>query len=217
MVTVPLLAAGGAGAAPATPPRLLAPLPLPFDPRKLAGLSEQLLVSHHDNNYAGAMKNLVAVRASLAETTKDTPAFVVAGLRERELAFSNSVIFHELYFGNLGGDGKPAGALVRALPTNWQEQLRATSMSLAGGSGWATLGFSLHTGEVSIGWAGGHVQSSSSSLPLLVIDMYEHAYALDHGAAAAKYVDAVFANIAWDVVDRRYTSARKAFAALTST
>ena len=87
----------------------------PFDPKRLAGLSERLLVSHHDNNYAGAVKNLNAVEGELARVTKETPGFLVAGLRERELTFTNSVILHERYFANLGGDGKPAGAVKDAI------------------------------------------------------------------------------------------------------
>src|SRR5205809_4714886 len=85
--------------------------PLPFDTKKLKGLSERLIVSHHDNNYAGAVKNLIKVEEELARVNKDTPGFIVGGLRERELTFTNSAILHELYFGNLGGTDKPAGAL----------------------------------------------------------------------------------------------------------
>src|SRR6266849_6286672 len=87
-----------------------APVPLPFDPAKLAGLSEKMLVSHHDNNYAGAVKNLNKVEEQLAATNKDTPGFLMAGLKERELTFTNSMILHEQYFGNLGGNGKADGA-----------------------------------------------------------------------------------------------------------
>ena len=72
-------------------------VPLPFDPKKLRGLSEQLLVSHHDNNYAGAIKNLNKVEEQLATITMETPGFVVAGLKERELTFTNSMILHELW------------------------------------------------------------------------------------------------------------------------
>ncbi len=84
-------------------------VPLPFDPKKLSGLSERLLVGHHENNYGGALKNLNKVEVDLAATTKDTPGYLVSGLRERELQFTNSVILHELYFGNLGGNGKASG------------------------------------------------------------------------------------------------------------
>src|ERR1700710_454754 len=91
--------------------------PLPFNPAKLNGLSEKLLISHHDNNYAGAVKNLNRLEQELAQVTKDTPAFVVGGLRQNELTYRNSMTLHEAYFGNLGGDGKASGAIATALAT----------------------------------------------------------------------------------------------------
>jgi len=66
------------------------------------------------HNYGGAIKNLNKVEDELARVTKDTPGYLVGGLKERELTFTNSVILHELYFGNLGGDGKPAGTIQKA-------------------------------------------------------------------------------------------------------
>ena len=206
--------------APSGPPATHAPVPLPFDPKRLPGLSEKLLVSHHDNNYAGAVKNLNAVEAELAKVTKDTPGFLVAGLRERELTFTNSVILHERYFANLGGDGKPAGTVKEALASafgglpRFEEQLRATALSLAGGSGWALLDFDLSTGALRVYGTGGHAPSPAFAAPLLVLDMFEHAYQMDYGAAAAKYVDAFFANVLWSEVDRRYARALAAWLAL---
>jgi Fe-Mn family superoxide dismutase len=44
--------------------------------------------------------------------------------------------------------------------------------------------------------------------PLLVLDMYEHAYQMDYGAAAAKYVDAFMQNVNWDEVNRRVEEMR---------
>jgi len=91
---------------------------------------------------------------------------------------------------------------------------RATAMSLAGGSGWVLLGLDLHRNHLVVDWSGGHTQCPASCLPLLVLDMYEHSYHLDYGAAAAKYVDAFFANVRGEEVDRRHSAARKAGAAL---
>ena len=195
-------------------------VPLPFDPAKLRGLSEKLLVSHHANNYAGAVKNLNKVEVELAAVTKDTPAFVVAGLKERELSFRNSATLHELYFGNLGGDGKLDGSIAEALaaafgsPARFEEQFRATAMSLAGGSGWVVLGHDLHRDSLATGWSGGHTQNLAACLPLLVLDMYEHSYHMDYGTAAAKYVDAFFANLHGQEVNRRLMASRKAVASM---
>ena len=224
----PALALGARGATaaePAAPPAAVAvgqhkPVPLPFDPKSLHGLSERMIVSHHDNNYAGAIKNLNAVEAQLASVTKDTPGFLVSGLKERELAFTNSMILHELYFANLGGDGKPGSAIQSALATafgsygRFEELFRSTGMSLAGGSGWTILELSLQTGEPRIYWSGNHTQTAALAAPLLVLDMYEHAYQMDFGAAAAQYVDAFFANVRWDEVGRRHERALAAQRAL---
>src|SRR2546429_6590336 len=89
--------------------------PLPFQPARLKGLSEKLIVSHHENNYGGAVKNLNRTEEELARITKDTPPLVVAALKERELTFANSATLHELYFGNLGGDGKASGGIEGAV------------------------------------------------------------------------------------------------------
>lgn len=210
---------GAAGLAPAyRGQRTLAPLP--FDPKKLNGLSEKLIVSHHENNYAGALRNLDKVEAALAAITKDSPAFLVSGLKERQLTFSNSVVLHELYFGNLGGDGTSAGEIAKALAETygtlgrWEEEFRATGASLAGGSGWVILDLDLRSSSLRTHWSGNHTQTSASSVPLLVMDMYEHAYQMDFGAAAAKYIDAFFANLKWEEVERRFASAMKAAQAL---
>lgn len=214
---------------PATPaPAPLAPAapgkhearPLPFDAAKLRGISEKLIVSHHDNNYVGAVKNLNRVEEELARVTKDTPPFVVGGLQDRALTFRNSATLHELYFGNLGGDGKPGGAIDGALAgtwgtsARWEELFRQSALALAGGSGWVVLAHDLHRDALVIGGSGGHPQAVALGAPLLVLDMYEHSYQMDYGAAAAKYVDAFFANIAWSVVDARFGRARRGAAAL---
>lgn len=197
-----------------------APQPLPFDPKKLKGLSERLIVSHHENNYTGAVKNLNKVEEELRSINKDTPGFVVAGLRERELTFTNSMILHELYFQNLGGSDKPTPALERAIADSfgslarWEELFRATAMSLAGGSGWAVLDYNFHSGDLRTYWAGNHTQALALGHPLLVLDMYEHAFHIDYGAAAAKYVDAFFDNVRWEQVAQRLERAQKAAAIL---
>jgi Fe-Mn family superoxide dismutase len=205
------------GAAPAFAGRHQ-PLPLPFDSAKLAGLSQRMIVSHHDNNYAGAVKNLNKVEEQLAATNKDTPGFLVAGLKERELTFTNSMILHEQYFGNLGGNGKAGGAIQQKLASayggfgKWEEHFRAVGASLGGGSGWAIVDYGLLGGEIRTYWSGNHTQALAAGLPLLVMDMYEHAYAIDYGAAAPKYVDAFFQNINWDIVNTRLEAAEKAAA-----
>jgi Fe-Mn family superoxide dismutase len=215
------LALGGRAfaTAAAAPPALAGKhevVPLPFAANKLHGLSEKLLVSHHDNNYAGAVKNLNHVEADLARIDKDTPGYLVAALRERELTFRNSKTLHEAYFANLGGDGKRSGPIEAALAkaygssAAWEAQFRATGAGLGGGSGWVVLALELDTADLRTIGVGNHTQALATSVPLFVMDMYEHAYQMDFGAAAAKYIDAFFANAKWDEVNRRLEHAQAA-------
>ena len=195
-------------------------LPLPFEAGALNGISERMIVSHHENNYGGAVKNLNRVEQELAQITADTPPLVVAALRERELTFRNSKTLHEAYFENLGGDGRRTGAIEAALAESygstarWEEHMRATGMGLGGGSGWSILGFELETGALRTSWSGHHTQALATSAPLLVLDMYEHSYQMDFGAAVARYLDAFFANVNWDEVNRRLERAQRASAIL---
>jgi Fe-Mn family superoxide dismutase len=205
-------AAAAAPAAPAGP----APKALPFDPAKLKGLSEKLITSHHDKNYVAAVKGLGKVEQELAATTKDTPPFMVSALRDKELLFRNSKFLHESYFDALGGDGKRSGALVSALAKDfgsearWEELFRAAGMGLAGGSGWVVLSAPLEGGPLRIAAGANHKEGLAGGVPLLAMDLYEHAFQMDYGADAARYLEAYFANLKWEVVEARYAHAQAA-------
>lgn len=178
--------------------------PLPFNPAKLKGLSEKLLISHHSNNYGGTVKRLNLIQQQLGTIAKDAPPYQVGSLKREELIATNSMVLHEVYFGNLGGDGKASGSIVPLLtaeygsPGVWEQEFRQTGLALGGGSGWVILDYSPHAGAVHTYWSGDHTQNLGWGVPLLVMDMYEHAYAMDHGANAKAYIDAFFDNINWD-------------------
>jgi Fe-Mn family superoxide dismutase len=219
----PMTSTSGASAMPNIPPALTGKheiVPLPFAPGSLNGLSEKLIASHHENNYGGAVKNLNKVENELAKINTDTPPFTVAAVRERELTFRNSKNLHEAYFGNLGGNGKRSGAIESALAAaydtsaRWEQHMRATGMGLGGGSGWAILGLELDTGALRTFWSGNHTQVLATSVPLLVMDMYEHSYHIDFGAGVARYIDAFFANVNWEEVNRRFERAQRMSALL---
>ncbi|MDZ5455620.1 hypothetical protein [Azohydromonas lata] len=84
--------------------------PLPFDPSKLEGLSERLIRSHWENNYGGSVKALAQVKARMAQAAGDpeVPPYVYNDLKREHLIRTGSVVLHELYFENLGGDGQPS-------------------------------------------------------------------------------------------------------------
>src|SRR5215207_1534063 len=120
------------------------PKPLPFNPAKLGGLSERLIRSHWENNYGGAVKALNAVEQRLQELLRDKelPPYVYGDLKREELVRTGSVVLHEDYFANLGGDGKAAGKVLDLIKQwfgsyeQWEAEFKKTANALAGGSGW---------------------------------------------------------------------------------
>jgi len=190
------------------------PKPLTFDPAKLNGLSEKLIRSHWENNYVGSVRtlNMIAERLVAAMRDPDLPPIVYGGLKREELHRVGSVVLHEHYFGNLGGDGKPGGAVLNGIKQAygsyeaWEAEFRRTAMSLAGGSGWCVLTYNAYTHELRNQWAWDHMHGAIGGLPLVVLDMYEHSYHMDYGTAAAKYVDAFMRNLDWEEIDRRFVA-----------
>ena len=193
--------------------------PLLLKPQWMNGLSERLLVSHYVNNYGGALRRLNAIRTRLAALDWErTPVFDINGLKREELIASGSVILHEVYFDSLGGQGDnpptgltaPPAELARALERDfgsiaaWSVQFTAMAKALAGGSGWAILAWSERFGGLVNHWAADHAHNLPGAVPILALDMYEHAYHLDFGARAAAYVDQVMANLNWQRIGARH-------------
>ena len=179
--------------------------PLPFDPKSIKGLSEKILVSHHDNNYAGAVRRLNAIAAQFADLdVAKAPVFLVNGLKREELIAMNSMILHELYFDSLGAGGNPSGALADAIARDfgsldrWRAEFSAMGKAEGGGSGWVLLTYSPRDKRLVNQWAADHTNAVAGGRPILALDMYEHSYHMDYGASAGGYVDAFMAAIRWD-------------------
>ena len=189
--------------------------PLMLDLSKLDGLSQKLVASHHENNYAGAVQRLGAIRKQLGELNwGSAPVFVINGLKREELVAANSAYLHELYFDALGGDGAlPSNGFSVALTRDfgsvdrWRVQFTALAKAMGGGSGWAILAWSSREGRLINHWAADHTHLLAGATPVLALDMYEHSYHMDFGAKAAAYVDAFMKNIRRDAVYRRYGAA----------
>src|SRR5438034_5448173 len=78
--------------------------PLPFDPTTLPGLSEQLLVSHHQNSSGGTVRRLNQLQQQLGRLPHDAPPYRIGSRKREDLIATNSMLLHACYFGNLGGD-----------------------------------------------------------------------------------------------------------------
>jgi Fe-Mn family superoxide dismutase len=180
------------------------PQPLPFDPKAVPGLSEKLLTSHHDNNYVGAVKRLGTIRAEFAKLDPATaPGFAINGLKREELMAWNSMVLHEVYFAGLVAAAAPSAPLAQAIERDfgshdrWAAEFAAVGKALGGGSGWVLLTYSRHDARLVNTWAADHTMTLAGGAPLLALDMYEHAYAMDYGAKAAAYVDAFMKAFSW--------------------
>jgi Fe-Mn family superoxide dismutase len=185
--------------------------PLACDPTRIKGMSEQLILSHYENNYGGAVRRLNAIAAQLAELDFATaPVFVVNGLKREELVAANSMILHELFFASLGSESEPEGELRDALARDfgsvdrWRAEFSAMGKAQGGGSGWVLLTWSAHDRKLLNQWAMDHTTTLAGGQPVLALDMYEHSYHMDYGARAAAYVDAYMAAINWPNVARAY-------------
>ena len=186
--------------------------PLTLDVSTLDGLSPRLVASHHENNYAGAVKRLASIRHQLAQLDwAAAPVFVVNGLKREELIAANSAWLHELYFDGLGGDGRlPDNGLAIAIERDfgsvdrWRAEFTALAKAMGGGSGWALLTWASREGRLLNQWAADHTHLLAGATPILALDMYEHAYHMDFGAKAAAYVDAFMKNVKWDAVYQRF-------------
>jgi superoxide dismutase, Fe-Mn family len=138
---------------------------------------------------------------------------VYGGLKREEAHRTGSVILHELYFEQLGGNGQPGGAIHDALAgafgsfSAWEAEFRRTAMALAGGSGWAILAWNQYTKSLHNYWAWDHTNGPVAGVPLIALDMYEHAFHMDYGTAAARYIDAFMRNLDWGVIGRRFEAA----------
>src|SRR5262249_50616377 len=176
------------------------------------GITPGLIESHYEHNYGGALSRLNAIAEELAALDPaTTPAHVINRLKQEEMAALNSTLLHELYFASLGGDGRSvpevmADALARDFGSvdRWRREFLALANALAAGSGWALLTWlprdkrliNQSVSDASQGIAGG--------IPILALDMYEHAYHLDFGANAAAYCAAFIRNTDWSAGQGRY-------------
>jgi len=189
--------------------------PIAVRPWTLNGISERMIVSHYENNYGGAVRTLNAIRSELAGLETGMPGYRIRALKREELIAMGSVALHELYFGNLGGEGNKIPDPVCAMleehfgsVARWRREFVETAQSLAGSSGWVLLSYSRRDRRLVNQVAFDHSQAAVDAAPVLALDMYEHAYHMDFGANATAYIDAFMRNVDWTAVTGRMAAVR---------
>jgi superoxide dismutase, Fe-Mn family len=175
------------------------------------GFSETLLKNHF-TLYNGYVTNTNKVLDTLALLLKDgkagTPEY--AELKRRLGWEWNGMRLHELYFGNLGGKAglDPAGKLAGKLAAEygsvetWEKDFRATGAMR--GIGWVVLYLDPSSGRLFNSWVNEHdVAHLAGGQPLLVMDVFEHAYMTDYGIKKPDYIEAFFKAVDWKAVEAR--------------
>jgi len=177
----------------------------------MEGFSETLLKNHF-TLYQGYVTNTNKLMDSLAAMLKEgkvgTPEY--AELKRRMGFEFNGMRLHEYYFDNLGGKGalNKSGRLGKKLAEdfgsyeNWEKDFKGTGTMR--GIGWAILYQDNVTGKLMNQWINEHeVGHPAGCIPLLVMDVFEHAFITDYGLKRADYIEAFFKNINWAVVESR--------------
>jgi superoxide dismutase, Fe-Mn family len=187
--------------------------PMPKRLLKLNGISERTIREHY-KLYEGYVNKANETREKLAtvDMAKGNSTYSeIRALKRGESYALNGAKLHELYFNQLGGNGKPSGELFRAIEKQYQsyerfgDEFKGTGLSARG---WAILAYDIVQRELFIyatdDQHNGHV---IQSVPILPMDVFEHAYYIDYGTSRAKYIDAFFNNLDWSVLNGRYTEA----------
>ena len=177
----------------------------------MEGFSETLLKNHF-TLYQGYVTNTNKLTDALSQFLKDgktgTPEY--AELKRRLGWEFNGMRLHEYYFENLGGKGgiSKTGKLYQKLVESfgsyetWEKDFKATGAMR--GIGWAVLYQDVLSGNFINFWVNEHdVGHPSGGMPILIMDVFEHAFMIDYGLKRADYIEAFFKNINWVELEKR--------------
>ena len=186
----------------------------PKDYTKLIGMDgfSETLLKNHFTLYQGYVTNTNKVLDTLDQMNKDGKTAIpeFAELKRRLGWEFNGMRLHEYYFENLGGkggiikDGKAAKAIAAGFGSieAWEKDFRATGAMR--GIGWVVLYQDTSSNRLINFWINEHDTAHPAGCnPLLIMDVFEHAFMLDYGLKRADYIEAFFKNINWSAVDAR--------------
>lgn len=183
-----------------------------FDFYGVYGLSEKQL-SQHEALYINYVQKLNHIRAILRdEHNYEDANSTFSKMRSLKLGESyalNGVKLHELYFENIIGSGRrPYPPIYNAIKTYFSSaeafvsRFKAVGMAMRG---WTLLVWDPYDERLHIIGQDAHDEGSTiATIPLIVMDVYEHAYMIDYGIAKKEYIETFIRNINWEVVNERY-------------
>lgn len=183
-----------------------------FEIKGLDGISDNQISQHRDILYAGYVNKLNEIEEKLQTSDRSKANQIYSefrALKADETFALNGVILHELYFENLNNksEKKPGDKLADMITRDfgsfekWQEDFKACGMAARG---WVILGLSPYDSKLhNYCLDTHHFNVPVCVTPVLVMDVYEHAYVIDYGVKRPPYIDAFMKNIDWSVAQKR--------------
>ena len=187
-----------------------------FNMPSLDGISDES-VRQHIGLYEGYVKNFNAISSKLVEYAADAEknAHALSELMRRKSFEFDGMRLHEHYFEQFEGGPKvfdESSALGQAFKKEYRGYFNEYFKAIGNmrGPGWAILYYDTVGKQFQAGFAGEQHQGHFVTLPIiLALDVWEHAFILDYGAAGkGKYIDAFFKNLNWDVMEKRFAEVR---------
>ena len=185
-----------------------------FNLPELKGISKKN-IEEHLKLYAGYVKNTNLILSKINELAKDAEQNAYAlGEIQRRFAFEfDGMRNHEYYFKSLEGGSRPLpekSKIKIAIEKEWSSfdlwLNRFKSIALTRGIGWAILYYDNHEGRLLHAWADEqHIGHLTGIEPVLMLDMWEHAFVYDYPTSEKKkYIEAFFDNLNWEVIENNF-------------
>jgi Fe-Mn family superoxide dismutase len=189
---------------------------------KLKSVSDSALIPHRDTLYHNYVKNYNRMVSLLEKTDfskikDDVPNSQFAQLKRRITWAANGAYLHELYFGNIGeNESKPGKSTLELIKKDFKDfknfKDNFTSTAMVPASGWAVWGYALYDQRTYVAALESHHDNCPIGFfPILVLDMWEHAYWKDHLAKKKDYVKSFWEDTNWDIVEKRCKAVQEIF------
>ena len=186
---------------------------LPYAYDSVKGISKQVMEWHHDKHYAGYVNKRNEIEQALQSvdrTAANANYSLYGELKRKETFNASGMLLHELFFDIMGGDGKADESLpvVKKIIQSfgsldaWKQDFVAAAKS---GFGWALTCFDYSDNKIRTFLGDAHNDGAVwGSVPLIPLDVYEHAYYFDQGPNRPAYIEAFLSNLNWKAVNARY-------------
>ncbi|MDP8012829.1 MAG: Fe-Mn family superoxide dismutase [Nanoarchaeota archaeon] len=189
--------------------------------KSLNGFSEKQISFHHDVHYAGYVnkRNEVHLKLkSIDRSSANANYSEYRALKKEETFNASGQLLHELYFDMFGGDGKFSDDMdiIKKIKEDFgsfdafKAEMVATAKSARG---WAVLCIDPTDNKLRVFLADAHNDGAVwGAIPLIALDVYEHAYYVDYGPDRARYLEPFFANLDWKKINDRYMKYKDVYA-----